>query len=122
MRQLALLEPPCRTGVITVQPVSLNYLNQLGSICGTGCIAGSLKTCSPPLVVSCTQLEKRLVTGSAYKELRMVAVRLLGITVTAETLMTLVIIMIHLAPLPVTVALDPEMVVAFCSQRAAPGI
>ena len=49
----------------------------------------------------------------------MVAEGVIGIRVTAETLLTLVIVMIHLAAFPVTVAFDSEMVIAFGCKSAA---
>jgi len=101
--------------VVLVEFVELDDADQPIGILRMGGITCRLQSTCPTLIVSGLQLEKRLIALPTCEELRMIFVGVIDTVVGAETLATLIIIMIGTLTRP-PVTLDAEMVVAFPRQ------
>ena len=107
--------------VVTVQIVQIDDVDQPVGIARIGGITGFLQTTGPSFIVCNLQTEKRRIACPGPQELGMVAVRILGMAVSPETLVRRIVVGTHRPPVPAPSALDTEMIVRLAGQFAPPG-
>lgn len=101
----------CRRGVVHIELIALNKVDEVLGITGIGGIAAGLETVGPSLVVGVGKTEQRAITAAASKKLAVVFKTLKGRVVGAETFTVGIIVVGDGTAVP-AMTLDAEVVVA----------
>ena len=107
--------------VIAVELEILDGGDQLVRVAGVCGVAGLLEPPRPALVVRGLQVEQALVALAGAQEIGMRPEGLLRARIGPEALLGAVVVFVERLPVPLLVALDPEMVIGLDGQHGPPG-
>ena len=107
--------------VIFIQIIIFDNRNQTISIGWIGGVSSFFQSAGPSFIVGDIQFEKKGITGTSSKEVRMIFVRITRMAIGTETFIACIIIVTNGTPPPTTSTLNTKMIIALSCQLTVSG-